>query len=102
MPFEISDNVRQKLDEVCRKYYVRKLSIFGSTLHGEARPESDLDVLVEFIPGHVPGFAFIDLKDELSELLDRPVDLRTPEELSKYFRESVVSEARQIYASSQE
>ncbi|MBI4535855.1 MAG: nucleotidyltransferase family protein [Ignavibacteriae bacterium] len=100
MSFEISETTRQRLEEICRKYHVRKLSIFGSTLHGDARPDSDLDVLVEFIPGHVPGFGFVDLQDELSTVLGRTVDLRTPEELSKYFRESVVREARQVYVSS--
>lgn len=89
----------EKLSQVCRKYYVRKLSVFGSTVHGEARDDSDLDILVEFIPGHVPGFfTFIDLQDELSAIFGRPVDLRTPQDLSKYFRDNVVKEAQQLYA----
>ena len=99
MPFELTETNRRKLTEVCTRFYVRRLSIFGSTLHGEARPDSDLDVLVEFIPRHVPGFfTFVDLQDEISAIFDRQVDLRTPEDLSKYFRDSVVKEARQIYA----
>jgi predicted nucleotidyltransferase len=100
MPFEISDTTRVKLEEICRRYHVRKLSIFGSALHGDARPESDLDILVEFIPGHVPGFfTFVDLRDELSTTFDRQVDLRTSEDLSKYFRDNVVKEAQAVYAS---
>lgn len=99
MPFELTETTRRKLTEVCTKFFVRKLSIFGSSLHGDARPDSDLDVLVEFMPGHVPGFfTFVDLQDEISAIFDRQVDLRTPEDLSKYFRDSVVKEARQIYA----
>lgn len=99
MPFQISDTTRQKLDEVCQKYYVRKLSIFGSTVHGEARPDSDLDILVEFIPGHVMGlFTFAQMERELSTILGRTVDLRTPEDLSRYFRDKVVKEAQPLYA----
>lgn len=99
MSLEITESTRQKLDQVCRQYHVRRLSIFGSTLHGEARPDSDLDVLVEFEPGHTPGlFTFVDLKDDLSAILDRQVDLRTAQDLSRYFRDSVVKEAQPIYA----
>ncbi|MGA2623576.1 MAG: nucleotidyltransferase family protein [Bacteroidota bacterium] len=98
MTFEISESGRQQLSQICRKYYVRKLSIFGSTLRGEERDDSDLDILVEFISGHVPGFAFVDLQEELSAILGRTVDLRTPDDLSRYFRETVVKEAQPIYA----
>ncbi len=97
MLFELTESTRQKLEEVCRKYHVRKLSIFGSTLHGDARPDSDLDILVEFETGRAPGFAFARLERELSALLQRQVDLRTPNDLSKYFRESVVKEAQALY-----
>lgn len=97
MTFEISDTTRQQLEQVCRKYHVRKLSIFGSTLHGNARPDSDLDVLVEFEPGKAPGFAFASLQRVLSGLLGGNVDLRTPNDLSRYFRDTVVKEAKAIY-----
>lgn len=98
MEFTTTESTRQKIEEVCRKYHVRKLSIFGSTLHGNARPDSDLDVLVEFEPGHTPGFAFAGLERELSAILQRKVDLRTPNDLSEHFRENVVKEAQAIYA----
>ena len=98
MPLDISETARQELSRLCQKYYVRKLSIFGSTLHGEARENSDLDILVEFIPGHVPGFAFARLERELSAIFDRQVDLRTPFDLSQYFREEVLKEAQPLYA----
>lgn len=97
----ILDIDHEKLNQVCRNYYVRKLSIFGSTLRGEAREDSDLDVLVEFIPGHVPGFGFVRLQQELSEIFGRQVDLRTPYDLSRYFRDQVLREARAIYATQQ-
>ena len=99
MGFEISEATREKLSQVCQKYYVKKLSMFGSTLRGDARAESDLDILVEFIPGKIPGFfTFVDLKDDLSAIFDREVDLRTPQDLSNYFRENVVKEAQELYA----
>lgn len=97
MTFEISDTTRQQLEQVCRKYHVRKLSIFGSTLHENSRPDSDLDVLVEFEPGKAPGFAFASLQRELSGIFGKAVDLRTPNDLSRYFREDVVKEAQALY-----
>ena len=98
MPIEITENKQEELTKLCEKFYVSKLSVFGSTLRGEAREDSDLDILVEFIPGHVPGFAFIDLQDKLTVIFGRKVDLRTTSELSKYFRDTVVKEAQPIYA----
>ena len=62
------------------------------------RPDSDLDVLVEFDPGHTPGLAFFGMEQELSELLGRKVDLNTPQFLSPYFRDKVLAEAEVQYA----
>jgi predicted nucleotidyltransferase len=62
-------------------------------LRDDFGPASDVDVLVEFEPGHVPGFAFVDLQEELSAILGRKVDLHTPGSLSRYFRDRVVREA---------
>ena len=84
--------------EFCQRHHIRKLAVFGSVLHGDARPDSDLDMLVEFEPGHVPGLAFFAMEQELSELLDRKVDLNTPRFLSPYFRERVIQEAEVQYA----
>jgi len=84
--------------EFCRRHHIRKLAVFGSVLHDDARPDSDLDVLVEFEPGHVPGLAFFAMEQELSELLGRKVDLNTPQFLSKYFRDRVIEEAEVQYA----
>ena len=89
-----------KIADFCRHHHIRKLAVFGSVLHGDARPDSDLDVLVEFEPGHVPGLAFFGMELELSELLGRKVDLNTPQFLSPYFRDEVLAEAEVQYGAS--
>jgi predicted nucleotidyltransferase len=87
------------LTALCRRHHIRRLALFGSVLRpGEFRPDSDLDVLVEFEPGRVPGFAFVDLADELSSLFGRRVDLHTPASLSPDFRDAVLREAEVLYA----
>jgi predicted nucleotidyltransferase len=91
---------RDKIADFCRRHHIRKLAVFGSVLHGDSRPDSDLDVLVEFVPGHVPGLAFFGMEQELSELLGRKVDLNTPQFLSRYFRDEVLAEAKVQYAAS--
>ncbi len=89
-----------KLQEICERYGITKLSVFGSSIHDTAGPESDLDVLVEFLPDRTPGFSFIDLEDELSALFHIKIDLHTPSSLSRYFRERVLQEAQALYAHS--
>jgi hypothetical protein len=89
---------RAGLAEFCRRRHIRKLSLFGSVLRDDFGPDSDVDVLVEFEPGHVPGLAFVDVEAELSELLGRKVDLNTPGFLSPYIRDVVLSEAEVQYA----
>jgi predicted nucleotidyltransferase len=74
------------------------LAIFGSVLRADFRGDSDIDVLVEFEPDHVPGLAFFAMEEELSGVLGRKVDLNTPEFLSKYFRDKVMKEAVVQYA----
>ncbi len=91
---------RDKIADFCRRHHIRKLAVFGSVLHGNSRPDSDLDVLVEFEPGHVPGLAFFGMEQELSELLGRKVDLNTPQFLSPYFRDQVLAEAEVQYVAS--
>ncbi|MCX6645234.1 MAG: nucleotidyltransferase family protein [bacterium] len=81
----------------CRKHYILKLSFFGSVLRDDFGPESDVDVLVEFDPDHIPGLAFFGMQDELSEILGRKVDLHTPGFLSKNFRARVLAEAETQY-----
>jgi uncharacterized protein len=87
------------LANLCQRYHVRKLALFGSILRDDFNTDSDLDVLVEFEPGYTPGFGFIDLQDELSKLFKRQVDLNTPQCLSRYFRDRVLAEAQTLYVS---
>jgi predicted nucleotidyltransferase len=91
---------RDKIAEFCKRNRIRKLSLFGSALRGELREDSDIDLLVEFEPGHVPGLAFFAMQNELSEILGRKVDLNTPQFLSRYFRQQVLAEAELQYAAS--
>lgn len=83
----------QVISEFCRKHHIRRLALFGSAVHGDFQPDSDVDVLVEFEPGHVPGLEFFAMETELSQLLGRKVDLNTPGFLSSYFRDQVLAEA---------
>jgi hypothetical protein len=86
-----------ELAHFCRRHHIRKLAWFGSVLRDDFRPESDVDVLVEFEPGHTPGFAFFAIQDELGQRLGRPVDLHTAQSLSPYFRAQVLTEAETAY-----
>jgi hypothetical protein len=87
----------QRIAVFCRKQHIRRLSLFGSVLREDFGPDSDVDVLVEFEPGHVPGLAFFAMERELSEILGRAVDLNTPGFLSPYFRDQVLAEAQAQY-----
>jgi hypothetical protein len=91
---------QEKIAEFCRKHHVRKFAFFGSVLWDDFRPDSDVDVLVEFEPGHVPGLGFFTMEAELSEILGHKVDLNTPSFLSRYFRDQVTAEAEVQYVSS--
>lgn len=87
-----------KLADLCRRYHIRKLSLFGSVLRDDFGPNSDVDVLVEFEPGFVPGLRFFSIERELSEILGRKADLNTPGFLSPYFRDRVLAETEVAYA----
>lgn len=93
----ISESV---LVEFCRAHGIRCLSLFGSVLKGTAKPDSDIDLLVEFEPGRAPGLlGLADMEMELSGLLDgRRVDLRTARDLSPHFRDEIVRSAEIQYA----
>ena len=83
----------------CRRHQIRKLSLFGSVLRDDFGPDSDVDLLVEFEPGAVVGLLdMANMEFELSDVLGRKVDLRTPAELSRYFRDEVVRVAEVVYA----
>jgi predicted nucleotidyltransferase len=88
---------RKEIEDFCRKNHIRKLAFFGSVLREDFTLDSDIDVLVEFEEGKTPGLAFFRMQNELSEILDRKVDLHTPGFLSKYFREQVMREAKVQY-----
>ena len=87
----------EQIAEFCRRHHIRRLAVFGSALHGDQRPDSDLDVLVEFETGHTPGFKFFEIEEELSAILGGKVDLNTPGFLSRYFRDEVLAEAEIRY-----
>jgi len=91
---------RDALAQLCRRHGIRRLSLFGSVLKGSARPDSDVDLLVEFELGAVPGLlGMAAIEAELSALLGgRRVDLRTAHELSRHFRDEVVRAAEVQYA----
>ena len=75
------------------------MSLFGSALRGDAGPDSDIDFLIEFHPDHIPGLIKLaGMEIELSEILGRKVDLRTPQDLSRYFRQEVLNSAELQYA----
>ena len=91
---------RGKLAEFCRRNHIRKVSLFGSAVGEQLGPDSDIDLLVEFEEGRTPGlFSIVRMEMELAEVLGRKVDLRTPEDLSQYFRDEVMRDARVQYQS---
>ena len=87
-----------RVAEFCRRNHIRRLAVFGSALGDDFRSDSDLDLLVEFEPGSVPGLAFFGLQDELSEMFGRRVDLNTPNSLPADFRDQVRASAEVLYA----
>ena len=86
---------REALAAFCREHGIKRLAVFGSALRDDFGPESDVDVLVEFEPDQTPGLLGIaGLESELSGFFSgRKVDLRTPEDLSSYFRQDVLATA---------
>lgn len=95
LPIDISEEV---VREFCQKHHIRQLALFGSVLRDDFTPDSDVDVLIEFEPGHCVGLiTFAGLENELSDLIGRPVDLNTPAGLSRYFRDEVLAEAEALY-----
>ena len=96
LPIQVDKN---EIAGFCRKHHITKLCLFGSVLTKRFGPDSDVDVLVEFHPAHVPGlFALAGMEMELSDILGRKVDMRTPEDISRYFRDEVVRGALVQYA----
>ena len=90
---------KDEIADFCDRHHIRRLAIFGSALRDDFSPDSDIDVLVNFMPGHTPGFfGLFEMEEELSALFGgRKVDLRTPQDLSRYFRDKVLAEAEVQY-----
>ncbi len=99
MAYSLQEHVgKDTMIEFCRKHHITRIAVFGSAIRDELRSDSDLDVLVEFDERFVPGyFKMCRMEHELTEIVGRKVDLRTPEELSRYFREDVMREAHVEY-----
>jgi len=95
------DIPKEKIEEFCRKNHIAKLSFYGSILRDDFGPKSDIDILVEFEPGRVPGLlTMAGLEIELGEMLGQKVDLRTAAELSRHFRDEVLREAVEQFVTS--
>jgi predicted nucleotidyltransferase len=89
---------RDAISAFCRRHHIARLALFGSVLRNDFRADSDVDVLVEFQPGHVPGLDFITIERELSQLLqDRRVDMVTPKFLNERIRDEVLTSAEPLY-----
>ncbi|MCK4403475.1 MAG: nucleotidyltransferase family protein [candidate division Zixibacteria bacterium] len=93
------DIPREKIAEFCKRNHIRRLSLFGSVLRGDFGADSDIDLLVEFDPDHIPGLIRLaGMEIELTEILGRKVDVRTAQDLSRYFRQEVLNSAEVQYA----
>jgi len=88
-----------RIADLCRRHSIRRLALYGSILTDDFGPDNDVDMLVEFEPGKTPGLDFFEIQRNLAEMVGRPVDLNTPRDLSRYFREEVLAEASTIYVS---
>lgn len=87
----------EEIAAFCERNHIRKLSLFGSVLRDDFSDESDVDVLVEFEPGKTPGWEFVSMGNELSEILGRKVDFLTEGFLSRHFRQKVLDLAQVVY-----
>ena len=84
----------EQISQFCQRYHIQKLSFFGSVLRADFSSDSDIDILVEFDPQYIPGLIRLSsMEQELSQIFQRKVDLRTPEDLSPYFRQEVIDSA---------
>ena len=91
------DVPKEAIAAFCKRHHICQLAFFGSVLRDDFTPESDVDVLVEFEPGHTPGLAFFAMQRELSAMLGRNVDMHTAQGLSPYFRQAVLDGAEVLY-----
>ncbi len=90
---------REQIAEFCHRHHIRRFAFFGSVLRDDFRPESDVDVLIEFEPGHVPGLIrLMGMQLEFSDMIGREADFRAPGDLHLSFRDKVIAEAEVLYA----
>jgi len=95
---EIKEKVREAIESASFREDIQKASLFGSYLHGTAKDDSDVDVLVEFTPdSHVGLFKYVEIQNAIEDHIQKKVDLLTPDGLSKFFKDEVISEAEIIY-----
>ncbi len=88
-----------RIRQFCTRHHLTKLSLFGSILTDRFGPDSDVDVLFEYDPAHIPSlFDVAAMEEELTKILGRRADMRTPLDLSRHFREEVVRGALVQYA----
>jgi len=98
MKSERTNLTENQIADFCQSNHIRKFAFYGSVLRDDFRPDSDIDILVEFEPNQPIGLMEVaGMERRLSELIGRKVDLRTPQDLSRYFRDEVVAEAEIIY-----
>jgi predicted nucleotidyltransferase len=91
------DVSQEQIADFCRQHHIRWMAVFGSALRDDFGPESDVDVLVEFEPDQRLGLRFFTIQNELASLLGRPVDMATPDEISRWIRNRVLREAQVVY-----
>ncbi len=89
---------RDWIEGFCKDHHIMKMALFGSVLSDHFSDSSDIDILVEFDPKHIPGlFGIAEMRDELTQNMGREVDLRTPEDISKLFRNDIIKQSYLIY-----
>jgi len=86
-----------QIADFCRQHHIKRMAVFGSILRDDWGPQSDVDVLVEVEPGHVPGFGFIAIGRRLGEVIGRPVDLSTFNGVHPYLRQEIYNTLEVIY-----
>ncbi len=89
---------KKKVIDFCKRHHIISLALFGSVLTSNFKKTSDVDILVKFEKKHLPNlFEIVDIEEELSQLIGRSVDLKTPNDLSPYFRDEVIANAKLVY-----
>jgi len=89
---------KKKIENFCKKYHIVSLALFGSVLTSHFSEKSDVDVLINFEKKHIPHLlGMVQMESELTDIIGRPVDLKTLNDLSPYFREDVLARAKLVY-----